>query len=164
MGKHLSCLTCFVLASALGAPSFGLAQSSGYGGVVPGSGNVPETVTARPGNDRVVTWPGFQMLPDGSSRVFVQTTIEVKPELKRSGSGYVVVIPGCVLPRGNARLPLDTQYFNTPVKSVRAKELGSGGVGILLELRTSVTPTIRTEKAENGFFFIYIEFPVGDYR
>lgn len=163
MRKLLSASTCMLLAAAITGGTAVSAQSSGYGGVVPGSGNLPETVTARPGGDSVVTWPGFQMLSDGGSRVFVQTTVEVKPELKRSGANWLLFLPGCSLAQGNVRLPLDTQYFNTPLTSVRAKAI-EGGVGILLDVRDRAEPRVRTEKGPNGFFFVYVEFAPGQYK
>lgn len=134
-----------------------VAQPAGYGGVVPGTGNVPEGIAAAPGSSAVVTWPGFQMTPDGGSRVFVQTTVEVKPELKREGGGFVLIIPGVSLPPGNARLPLDTHFFNTPVQSVHMKQAG-GGVRITIQTKGKPQPKLRTEKAPNGYFFTYVEF------
>jgi hypothetical protein len=146
--------------------SSGLALAQNYNGVVPGSGVVPEHIAAAPGGDPVVTWPGFQMTPDGGSRIFVQTTVEVKPSLQKDGSNWTVVIPGVALPPGNARLPLDTQYFNTPVKNTRLKARVGGGVVIHIELKPHVaaTPHLRTERAQTGYFFVYVEFAPGTYR
>ena len=153
----LATSVCLAMCSA----SATLAQS--YNGVVPGSDAVPEGIAGTPGDTPLVTWPGFQMQPDGGSRVFVQTSIEVKPELKRDGANWQVVIPGVALPQGNARLALDTEYFNTPVKNVRVK-VQKDGVSVLLEMRAQLTPKLRTEKAPNGYFFTYIEFPAGSFN
>ena len=97
------------------------------------------------------------MTPDGGSRVFVQTTVEVKPELKRDGQGFVLVIPGVSLPAGNARLPLDTHYFKTPVQSVHVKQTGNS-VSVIIHVNGKSQPKLRTEKAQNGYFFTYVEF------
>ena len=59
--------------------------------------------------------------------MFVQTSGPVQPELKRDGGNWLVIIPGVLLPKGNARLPLDTHFFNTPVKSARMKPLARVG-------------------------------------
>lgn len=151
----LACLCFFGVGSSL---------AQGYAGVVPGADTVPENLPSAPGDAPVVTWPGFQVLADGSTRVFVQTSIEVKPELKRDGeSRWLVLLPGVSLPNGNARLPLDTQYFNTPVKTTRIKPHGKQGVAVILELRTKSVPKVRTERAPNGYFFTYIEFEPGNY-
>jgi hypothetical protein len=139
------------------------AQAQSYEGVVPGSDVIPDKIAAAPGQGSLVTWPGFQMLPSGGSRVFVQTSVEVVPELKRdSGDNWQLLLPHVSLPPGNARLPLDTHFFNTPVKSVRAVARGPG-VAVLLELRAKLKPTIRTERAANGYFFTYLEFPAGNF-
>jgi hypothetical protein len=79
------------------------------------------------------------------------------------------------LPRGNARLPLDTQFFNTPVKSVQLRPLATRGkrrktvqagtgVSLLLEMRAQVTPKLHTEKDPSGYYFTYIEFAAGKYN
>lgn len=155
-----------VLGSAAPAPwgHSPRAFAQGYDGVAPGSATVPDGIAAQPGQAALVTWPGFQALPDGGSRVFVQTTVEVKPELKQNGKHVQVLLPGLSLPPGNTRLPLDTSFFNTPVKSVRAKKAKGSGVLIELDLRANVAPTLRTEKAPTGYFFVYLEFPAGNYE
>jgi hypothetical protein len=143
-----------------------LAQApQNYEGVVPGSATLPEHLAAAPGGDPVVTWPGFQMTPDGASRLFVMTTIEVKAEVKHEGGNLLVVIPGVKLPAGNSRLPLDTHFFNTPLKSARLTARGEGGVVLHMELKpgTKVSPGVHSEKGPNGYYFLYIEFPAGNF-
>lgn len=159
MKRTLTACACVLL----GFSSLALAQS--YAGVAPGSSVVPENIAAPPGGSAMVTWPGFQMTPDGGSRLFVQTTIEVKPDLRRDGGELVLVLPGVSLPPGNARLPLDTHFFNTPLKSARAKPR-DGGVQVILEMKpgVSISPSVRTEKAPTGYYFVYVEFPAGNYR
>jgi hypothetical protein len=138
-------------------------HAQSYTGVTPGSDVLPEGIAAAPGQGALVTWPGFQMLAEGGSRVFVQTSTEVTPELKRDGlDGWSLTLPGVKLPEGNARRPLDTHYFNTPVKAVRALHRGKG-VAVLLDMRAKLTPTVRTERASNGYFFVYLEFPPGNF-
>jgi hypothetical protein len=151
---HLSILM-FALASS--------AHAQTYEGVVPGSDVIPDRIAAAPGQGSLVTWPGFQMLPNGGSRVFVQTSVEVVPELKRDGlDNWQLVLPAVALPSGNARLPLDTHYFNTPVRSVKASARGTTVV-VLLEMRAKLKPIVRTERAANGYFFTYLEFPPGNF-
>jgi hypothetical protein len=143
----------------------GSANAQGnYSGVAPGSNVVPDGIATQPGAAALVTWPGFQMLGEGASRVFIQTSVEVKAELKREGNNWALVLPGVSLPPGNARLPLDTSFFNTPVKSVRAKQHKGAGVLVQLEMRSAVAPTLHTERASTGYFFVYLDFPAGNYR
>ncbi len=138
-------------------------SAQSYSGVTPGSDVLPEGIAAAPGQGALVTWPGFQMLPDGGSRVFVQTSTEVTPELKREGlDGWALTLPGVKLPEGNARRPLDTHFFNTPVKTVKALHRGKG-VAVLLDMRAKLQPSLRTERAANGYFFVYLDFPAGNF-
>ena len=161
-------LTCVGLGCAVGGARFGSlhfsAHAQGYSGVAPGSNTVPEGIAAAPGSAALVTWPGFQMLANGGSRVFVQTSVEVKPELKRDGHSLHVTLHAISLPKGNARLPLDTSFFNTPVKTVRARARKDGGVVVEIDLRSNVSPSLRTERAATGYFFVYLDFPAGKYR
>ncbi|MFM2416268.1 MAG: hypothetical protein RL385_991 [Pseudomonadota bacterium] len=147
---------CCLASSAAGA--------QGYAGVVPGASNVPDRIAAQPGEAALVTWPGFQVLPSGGSRVFIQTSVEVKSELKREGMSFVLVLSGVGLPAGNNRLPLDTHFFNTPMASLRTK-LADGGhaVSVTMQMRAEVTPVLRTERAANGYYFTYVDFPPGQY-
>jgi hypothetical protein len=151
------------LGTRLGSSHFA-AHAQSYGGVAPGSSAVPDGIAAAPGAAALVTWPGFQMLPGGGSRVFIQTSVEVKPDLKRTGNTLHVSLVAVSLPKGNARLPLDTSFFNTPVRSVHAKARKDGGVMVEIELRSNVTPSMRTERASTGYYFVYLDFPSGSYR
>lgn len=141
-------------------------MAEGYSGVCPGSSKVPEGIAAQPGGAALVTWPGFQLLANGGSRVFIQTSVPVQPTMKQIGSELLVTLPGVSLPSGNARLPLDTSFFNTPVKTVRAKSQKGAGVVVEIELRSkaNVSPNLHSEKAQNGYFFVYLDFPAGNYR
>jgi hypothetical protein len=140
------------------------AQEPNYVGVVPGTDTKTENLAAPPGGAAMVTWPGFQMMPDGGSRVFVQTSTEVTPELKRDGQSdnWQLLLAHVALPAGNARRPLDTHFFNTPVKSVRTLARGQG-VAVVLTMRAKLMPTMRTERAADGYFFTYLEFPAGSF-
>jgi hypothetical protein len=150
---------------ALSATLGGVGKAQEYAGVVPGSAH--GAVATSPSGARgkpVVTWPGFQVLLDGGTRVFVQTSGPVQPELQAVGSNWQVVIPGVALPRGNVRLPLDTHFFNTPVNNARLTPKSSHTVALVLEMRAKVTPRLRTESGPNGFFYTYVEFPAGTYE
>jgi hypothetical protein len=160
-------LTCAGLTGVFVAPLHpNPAFAEGYSGVCPGSSKVPEGIAAQPGGAALVTWPGFQLLANGGSRVFIQTSVAVSPQLKREGSRWNVSLPSVSLPSGNARLPLDTSFFNTPVKSVHVRPQKGGGVVVEIDLRAklSVEPNLHTEKAQNGYFFVYLDFPAGNYR
>lgn len=152
-----------LLLAAGGAATAGAQATATYEGVTPESNTIPENLPAAPGAAALVTWPGFQMLPGGGSRVFIQTSTPVAPELKRDGDGWQILLPGVALPGGNTRRPLSTQYFNTPVTSVRTVARGHA-VAVLLSMRAKLQPTVRTERSQSGYFYTFVEFPPGAYR
>jgi hypothetical protein len=156
----LVCLASLAQAEAQ-APAGPPDASVGYTGVVPGSNTVPDNLPP-PGITGAVSWPGFQMSPDGGSRVFIQTTIEVTPELKKEGENWQLVLANVTLPPGNTRRPMDMQFFNTPVRSMRAVKRGNTVV-VTLHMRAKVQPVMRTERADSGYYFTYLEFPAGKY-
>jgi hypothetical protein len=136
-----------------------------YAGVKAGGDQKPEiNVDAKPGTTPAqITWPGFQMQPDGSSRVFVQSTAPLNSQAAMTSSTQLVVDLGDAKVAGpNNRRPLDTSFFNTPVTRVTFK---SAQKRIILELtlRAPVQPRITSDQAKSGFYFVYIDFPPGKY-
>ncbi len=151
-----------VLGAWSGGATLGPVRAEGYAGVVPGGQGTVAPSTRERTRKASITWPGFQVLPDGSTRIFVQTDRPVTPELRRVDSGFAVMMRGAVLPKkGNVRRPLDTHYFNTPVRSVRFTA-GREGVTLWLDMRAQGEPRLRTEQTAAGFFS-YMEFAAGNY-
>jgi hypothetical protein len=133
-----------------------------YAGVVPGTGSRPP-VPAAPNDARpTITWPGFQMRPDGSSRVFVQSTQPLTSQASASAGKFSVVLPGAKVAGGTNRLPLETRYFNTPVTRVNIS-VGRDNVTLTLDLRAEVSPLISSERGPAGYYFVYIDLPKGQY-
>ena len=136
-----------------------------YMGVKPG-GNEAPGIAAKPGQTpAAVTWPGFQMRPDGSSRVFIQTTVPVDPNVAAGGNRVVVDLGDAKIvgPRAN-RLPFYTQYFNTPVTSVElVRDRKGKRTQLVIKLRADVQPSVSSEVAPSGYNFVYFDFPAGQY-
>jgi hypothetical protein len=152
--------------SAVQAPGNPGHASGTYAGVVPGSGHVaPAAARAERAakGGPTITWPGFQMRPDGSSRVFIQSTAPLEPKVLTADNGKIEIeLPRARVAERTNRLPLDTRFFNTPVTKVSVSAARSGTV-VQLELRTPVTPQISSEAGAAGYFFTYIELPKGEY-
>jgi len=150
-----------------GAAAVVLAQTP-YQGVVPGSGQPPprSRVALRGGERVTVTWPGFQMLPDGRSRFFVQTTGPVTHEPFPEQGRYVLLLRNARMHLRNTRRPLVTRFFDTPVRSAKLLRRGKD-LAFVLELRPGVTarPNVRQEGGAPGttYRYLYIEFPDGDW-
>lgn len=132
-----------------------------YEGVKPG-GNQPPPVPAVPNTTPTqITWPGFQMRPDGSSRVFLQSTSPLHHSASQQGNMLTLDLGEAKVSGETNQFALYTRFFNTPV--VRAQLKPGKRVVLEIELRAAVQPTITTEQAPSGFHFLYIDFPAGQY-
>jgi hypothetical protein len=147
------------------APPAPMHASGAYAGVKAGGDQTPTiAVPVKPGTTpAVITWPGFQMQPDGSSRVFLQSTAPLNAQAAMTNDKLLVVDLGDATVAGpNNRRALYTSFFNTPVTRVEIKNVRKR-VTVELTLRAPVQPRISSEQAKSGFFFVYIDFPPGSY-
>ncbi|MGB5681250.1 MAG: hypothetical protein WBM47_05330, partial [Polyangiales bacterium] len=113
MGKS----SILMLVIALGiAPAVASAQSETYDGVNPESDseNLPPKVEEIPEGAVMLTWPGFIMHEDGSS-FFVQTSKEVRYGTTQTKGQFELVIHNIRVHLKTNFLPLETQFFDTPV-------------------------------------------------
>src|SRR5688572_6840603 len=81
-----------------------------YAGVKLGGEQAPPG-PRRPGTGVAVTWPGFQMRPDGGSCVFLQSTAPLSVQPVKGQNKWIVDL-GKARVDGTNRLPLETHYFN----------------------------------------------------
>jgi hypothetical protein len=156
------------LLCVLGVPLMALAagvRADSYQGVAPGKANEPPRAGAvRKADTALLTWPGFQMLPNGGSRVFLQVSKDPRFEVREETGRFVVLLESTRVHLRNNRRPLETRYFNTPVRRVRV-ERRDKKVAVVLELRGQAVPRVRTEPGPDGtFHFLYVEFPPGEWQ
>jgi hypothetical protein len=133
-----------------------------YMGVVPGAVTRPPAAGAAAKTPLTITWPGFQMRADGSSRVFIQSNAPLAPQPTAAPGRFLVRLPGAHIAAGTNRLPLETRYFNTPVLKVSLSTDRSGAT-LVLELRADVAPQLSSEAGAAGYYFTFIELPKGNY-
>lgn len=135
-----------------------------YMGVKPGGDEAPG-IHAKPGQQpAAVTWPGFQMQRDGSSRVFLQTTVPVDPNVSAGNRKVIVDLGDAQIVGRTNRLPIYTQFFNTPVTTIELKrDRKSKRTKLVITLRADVQPRVSSEVAQSGFNFVYFDFPAGQY-
>jgi hypothetical protein len=131
-----------------------------YAGVKLG-GNESPPIASKPGSPVTVTWPGFQMKPEGGSVVFLQSNAVLNVQSSKAEHKLIVEL-GEVRVEGTNRLPLDTHFFNTPVTRVELKR-GHKSTRLELSLRADVEARIETAQAKSGYYFVYIHLPPGDY-
>jgi hypothetical protein len=133
-----------------------------YTGVAPGgtlAKDVSASITKTPAT---ITWPGFQMRADGTSRVFIQSTTPLSTQPSAAPGKFMVNLPGAHVLGGTNRLPLETRYFNTPVTRVMLNT-NREGAQLILEMRADVSPQLSTERGTSGYYFTYIELPKGNF-
>jgi hypothetical protein len=133
-----------------------------YTGVAPG-GDQPPALPAKPGEGRTaITWPGFQMRPDGTSRFFIQSTKPLVVNTDVRATKIVVDLARADIVGDNTRLPLETRFFNTPVTRATVVRTDKS-TQLVLELRAPAQPQITSEQAKSGFYFLYLDFPAGQF-
>jgi len=114
-------------------------------------------------SDRAIaTLPGFELLADGSSRLFVQLTRTVPIEEKRVAGKLTYVLRGARVARRNNENALVTVHFNTPVTTARLVPRGHD-LHFVVELRDNVAPTWKLTPAKDGASILMIDFPKGDF-
>lgn len=134
-----------------------------YTGVKPGGSEKP-AVPATAGTVPVsLTWPGFKMNIDGTSRVFVQTTAPVAVDSQVAPDKVVISFGDANIVGATNRLPLITKYFNTPVEEAELVR-ADGVTKMVIHLRAAATPKVSSAEAPSGFFFVYVDFPAGDFK
>ena len=97
------------------------------------------------------------MQEDGSS-FFVQTSKEVRFGTKRSQGRFELVLYDIRVHLKTNYLPLETQYFDTPVTRATVQRTGKG-VTMVFEMREDVTPTVTQKKGKDGFNYVFVKFP-----
>ena len=133
-----------------------------YTGVKPGGNEAPAVPVKAGVTPATVTWPGFQMRPDGSSRVFLQTSVSVTTAGSLHQRFFIVELGDAPIAGDTNRYPLLTQHFTTPVTRVELKR-ANRRTTLILTLRADVQPQVSSEQAQSGFFFLYVDFPPGNY-
>jgi hypothetical protein len=109
-------------------------------------------------NAPVATYPGFRMLPDGSSQLWVQVNRKVPVTASASGSVPSYVLVGAQITNKNNTRWLLTEYFDTPVARARLRR-EAAGAQLVIELRENVTPKYRTVDGPGGTMILYVDLP-----
>jgi hypothetical protein len=115
-------------------------------------------MAAGPSGEAAVTFAGFHVFDDGTSRIFVKITKDVPVEAKRQGKQVDFLLRGAKVVVKNNKNPLITKEFVSPVmvaRLVSEKE----GVVLRVELREAVTPTHRVSRHPDGSVTLHIDFP-----
>lgn len=140
-----------------------LQLSQKYHGTMPGEGNtLPRVEELKDKSGSWITWPGFFMTPDGSSRLFLQTTAPLEYKKKSSEKKIILTFKNTKIHLSNNQNPLVTLHFNTPVRKAYLKKV-SKKTELILELKTKATPTISQSTDADGYSYLFLDFPAGQY-
>jgi hypothetical protein len=110
----------------------------------------------------VATFPGFRLLPDGRSRIYVELTKAVSVDERRAEGKLVYVIHDARVPVRNNRNSLITTHFVTPVGRARLLSAGAD-VELVIDLRQAASASQKIVTADNGGVRLEVDFPAGDY-
>jgi hypothetical protein len=110
----------------------------------------------------LATFPGFEQLPDGGTRLFVQLNQSVPVEERRAQGSITYVLKGAHLRVRNDANALVTVHFNTPVFRARLAPSGNDLL-FILELRAAATPTFKLTDNADKTSTLQIDFPKGDF-
>jgi hypothetical protein len=151
-----------MLAIVLGSSgTLASADDSSYGGVTPGaesSENRPPKAEEIPQGALMLTWPGFMMHKDGGSCFFVQTSQPVEVATHKSEGQFELVLRNTRVHLKNNFLPLETQFFETPVTRATVQRKARKDVVMVFEMRADATPTITQKKGKDGFNYVFVKF------
>jgi hypothetical protein len=100
-------------------------------------------------NTPIATYPGFKMLPDGSSRVFVEVSRQVDIVETKSSSRVSYRLKGVFAPSKTNRLPLLTDFFRSPVGRVQLVDDGDD-LELVIDLREASDVQHRLVQSEGG--------------
>ncbi len=140
-----------------------LALRQHYTGVMPGKGNNLPRIQELKGKEGTwVTWPGFILLENGASRLFLQATESLRYSIKDKGTLVTLTIKDAKVFLTNNRNPLVTTHFNTPLKRAYLKK-HKKTVQLVLELKVNTTPEIKQTTDEDGYNYLFVDFAPGNY-
>jgi hypothetical protein len=106
----------------------------------------------------MLTWPGFMMHKDGGSCFFIQTSQPVEVATQKSEGQFELVLRNTRVHLKNNYLPLETQFFDTPVLRATVQRKAPKDVVMLFEMREHATPTITQKKGKDGFNYVFVKF------
>lgn len=106
----------------------------------------------------LVTYPGFEVMPDGRSVVTVTVRGPVTVTEQKAEGRLVYILSGVAVPEKVNRLPLLTQHFPTQVTSVTVEQI-AGGAQLVIDLREPSKATHRVTKTEGGGSLVTIALP-----
>ncbi|MCA9600143.1 MAG: hypothetical protein KC776_42865 [Myxococcales bacterium] len=109
-------------------------------------------------NAPIATYPGFMMLPDGTSQLWVYVNKKVPVQVSKAPGRVTFVLTGAQIAVWNNTHVLATQFFDTPLSRARLRP-DKAGAQLVLELRENVTPTHTVIDGPRGTMVLRVSLP-----
>lgn len=93
----------------------------------------------------------------------MQVSDTVQTDIQRTEGRVEVVLRQTRVHLRNSRRPLETRFFNTPVTRATVERRGRHDLAIVFNMRGDATPRVTTEAGQNGYHFVFIDFPAGSW-
>jgi hypothetical protein len=110
----------------------------------------------------IATYPGFRILPDGRTQVFVDLSRSATVQERRVGPTLTYVLRGARIMARNNTNPLITTHFSTPVDRARLVRAGDD-LDFVVDLRTDAGAIYEVVASEEGGARLEVTFPSGQY-
>jgi hypothetical protein len=120
------------------------------------------TCQRRATSSPVATLPGFEMLPDGGSRLFVVVSKPINVEERHTQRVLTYVLKGTEVQCRNNENSLVTVHFNTPVTRARLLPFGRD-LHFSVDLRADAAPAWKVVNGSDGTATVQIDFPPGTF-
>ncbi len=111
-------------------------------------------------NTPIVTYPGFRVLGDGTSVVWVTVSRSVPVRAERARGQASYFLEGAHVQVWNNTNPLLSSHFPTPVTRTRLRP-GETGARLVIDLREDVEPTHEVIEGPRGTMLLRILVPPG---
>lgn len=109
-------------------------------------------------NAPIAMYPGFRMLADGSSQVWVYVSRKVNITAGGSAAQPTFVLNGAQIAIRNNTNALITEYFDTPLARAQLKR-DAAGAQLVLTLREPASVKHRIVDGPGGTTILYVDLP-----
>jgi hypothetical protein len=106
----------------------------------------------------LATYPGFRMMPDGTSQIWLRISKKVPVTMRQAAGRVSFVLPEVQIGVRNNTNPLVTTHFDTPVSRAGLTR-GKDAAVLVVELREAATLSHRVIDGPRGTMVLVVEAP-----
>lgn len=110
----------------------------------------------------IATFPGFRVLPDGKTQLYVELSRPCSVNERRQGGTLVYVLRGARVVAKNNKNALITTHFPTPMDRARLRSAGED-LEVVIDLRADVSASYEVVPSEGGTARLQVTFPAGSF-